>query len=282
MAFNGTKFELLRYGHDEELKTVTNYLTPEANDIIDVKEALRDLGIIMNDKATFTDHINKVCSQVKQKTGWILRTFQCRRTGFLKQMWKSLVQGHIDYCSQLYQPLQSGNLERIEMLQKTFTKKIPEARELNYWQRLNLLKMNSQQRRLERYRIIYTWKILEGLAPNCDIRNIETISERAGRKCSIPKIKSTTRQSVKTLRESSFQVHGPQLFNSLPKHLRNKTKCGVIEFKEDLDKYLTKIPDQPKVGGLIPNTCDMFSMAPSNSLVDHIREFQARNTRNIG
>ena len=147
MAFNGTKFELLRYGHDEELKTVTNYLTPEANDIIDVKEALRDLGIIMNDKATFTDHINKVCSQVKQKTGWILCTFQCRRTGFLKQMWKSLVQGHIDYCSQLYQPLQSGNLERIEMLQKTFTKKIPEARELNYWQRLNLLKMNSQQRR---------------------------------------------------------------------------------------------------------------------------------------
>ena len=125
MAFTGSKFELLRYGHNEELKNLTNYLTPEADDIIDVKDALGDLGIIMNDKATLTDHIDKVCSQVKQKSGWILCTFQCRRTGFLKQMWKSLVQGHIDYCSQLYQPLQSRNRERIEMLQKTFNKRIP-------------------------------------------------------------------------------------------------------------------------------------------------------------
>ena len=188
MAFNGTKFELLRYGYNEELKTLSNYLTPEAENVIDVKDVLRDLGVIMNDKATFSDHIDKVCAQVNQKASWILRTFQCRRTSFLKQMWKSLIQGHVDYCSQLYQPIQSSNLQRIENLQKVYTKRIPEVREKNYWERLKMLKMNSQQRRMERYRIIYTWKILENLAPNCDINIHESLSERAGRKCSIPKI----------------------------------------------------------------------------------------------
>ena len=103
-------------------------------------------------------------------------------------MWKSLVQGHVDYCSQLYQPLQSGSLQRLETLQKTFTKRIPEVRDKNYWDRLKMLKMNSQQRRLERYLIIYTWKILEGYAPNCGITTSYAASERGGRMCSVPKI----------------------------------------------------------------------------------------------
>ena len=282
MTFNGTKFELLRYGYNEDLKNATNYLTPQANDIIEEKETLRDLGVIMNHKATFSDHIDKVCSQVSQKAGWILRTFQCRRTSFMKQMWKSLVQGHVDYCSQLYQPLQSGSLQRLETLQKTFTKRIPEVRDKNYWDRLKMLKMNSQQRRLERYRIIYTWKILEGYAPNCLITTSYAASERGGRMCSVPKIKSQTRHSVKTLRYQSFQVHGPQLFNTLPKYIRNMTKCGVPEFKEALDNFLTKIPDQPKVGGLIPSTCDLFTLSPSNSLVDQIREFQSKRNIYVG
>ena len=69
MTFNGTMFELLRYGYNEDLKNATNYLTPQANDIIEEKETLRDLGVIMNHKANFSDHIDKVCSQVSQKAG---------------------------------------------------------------------------------------------------------------------------------------------------------------------------------------------------------------------
>jgi hypothetical protein len=52
----------------------------------------------------------------RQKSGWILRTFQSSDTQFLKFMWKSLVQGHIDYCSQLYLPHKSSELQQIENL----------------------------------------------------------------------------------------------------------------------------------------------------------------------
>ena len=85
----------------------------------------------------------------------------------------------------------------------------------------------------------------------------------------------------KFLRESKLNEL-PQLFNILPKYLRNMSKCGVLDFKEALDKFLTKIPDQPKVGGLIPSTCDLFTLSPSNSLVDQVREFQSRRNIYVG
>ena len=127
MLFNGKKFELLRYGTNVEIKESTSYLTPGYEDIVEVKENLRDLGVIMSDDGTFSNHINQVCSKVKQKCGWILRTFSNRQTHFLKMMWKTLVQGHVDYCSHLYMPSKLSELQQIENLQIWYTRKIPEV-----------------------------------------------------------------------------------------------------------------------------------------------------------
>ena len=82
--------------------------------------------------------------------------------------------------------------------------------------------MYSQQRRLERYRIIYTWKIIEGLVPNCGINFTE--SERLGRTCEIEKLNTKISQRLHTIKEQSFNINGPMLFNSLPKSLRNTKK----------------------------------------------------------
>ena len=168
------------------------------------------------------------------------------------------MQGHIDYCSQLYFPNQSAELERLEQLQKTFTKKIPEVNQMNYWERLKALKMYSQQRRAERYQVIYTWKVLEGLAPNCGVTTIQ--NERRGRECKIPMLKGS--QGVRSLRDQSFQVRGPRLFNCLPSNIRNTSRVSVLEFKEKLDKFLGLLPDHPKVGDLIPNTQCLKSKHP--------------------
>ena len=66
-----------------------------------------------------------------------------------------------------------------------FFMRIPAIRELNYWEQLQHMKMLSLQRRLERYRIIYTWKTLEGLVPNCGV-SVSHESGRNGRKCQVP------------------------------------------------------------------------------------------------
>ena len=51
---------------------------------------------------------------------------------------------------------------------------------------------------------------------------------------------------------------------------------SVEEFKEKLDKYLELIPDEPNVEGLTPSACDMFTAAPSNSIVDQSRTNKLR------
>ena len=89
-------------------------MSPESENIIERKESLRDLGVVMNENTTFVDHINKVFNSVSQKAGWVLRTFNSRDSQFMKSMWKQLIQ--------LYQPIQSSNLARIEKLMQTFTK----------------------------------------------------------------------------------------------------------------------------------------------------------------
>jgi hypothetical protein len=212
----------------------------------------------MSDTARFDDHIDQVVTKVRRKVGWILRTFYTRRTDILKGLWKVLVQCHIDYCSQLYMPGQSKDMQSIEKLFYDFTSKIPELRGENYWKRLQSLKMLSQERRMERYRILYVWKILEGFAPNCGVE-LAAENLRLGRRCKVPNL------------AQSFQINGIRLFNRLPKHLRNMTR-NLDDFKAELDHFISQIPDQPRIGSLVPEAVCRITARQSNSLLAWIQE----------
>ena len=61
-------------------------------------------------------------------------------------------------------------------------------------------------------------------------------------------------------------MSGPKLWNSLPKNLRNVRNCGLDQFKELLDCFLTKVPDEPKADGLIPGATDVLTGRATNSL----------------
>ena len=164
-------------------------------------------------------------------------------------------------------PIKSTEIGSIEKLQKDFLCRIPAIRELNYWEQLGRMKMLSLQRRLERYRIIYIWKTLEGLAPNCGIQSTSE-EGRLGRKCIVPIINTKARQSVQSKKEQTFQVNGPQLFNSLPTELRNIKNCALEDFKYKLDQWLERVPDEPNVRGLTPGGMDANA---SNSIVHQAR-----------
>ena len=260
LKFNGTKFQIMRYGTNQEIKDDTIYFTDEMNEPIERFEKLKDLGVIMNDEANFKDHLEKTNNKARQKTGWILRTFFCRNTWFMKHMLKTLVMPHIDFCSQLWMPVDAAGVLTLEKIQYDFFKKIPALQGKSYWECLSHMKMISVQRRLERYRILYTWKILENLVPNCGITEIPDSSKsRQGRRLEIFKPRGNAQ--TKKLKDQCFQVNGARLFNCLPSSIRNmsslqqnQSKCTVSldDFKEKLDKYLETIPDQPRIDGLTP------------------------------
>lgn len=141
-----------------------------------------------------------------------------------------------------------------------------EEKEPYYMRNKGVVKMFSQQRRAERYRILYTWKVLEGKVPNCGIQSKS--NDRRGRECLIPLTRGTP--AVQNLRHQSFQMAGPQLFNSLPRTLRDLEKIPIEDFKEKLDLFLATIPDHPKIGDMVPNICNQITAKPSNSLIDVI------------
>ena len=67
MKFNANKFELLRYGKEQEIKSATTYKPYDSN--IDDKEQVRDLGIMTSNTATFTLHIRNIVKNARDKMG---------------------------------------------------------------------------------------------------------------------------------------------------------------------------------------------------------------------
>ena len=73
---------------------------------------------------------------------------------------------------------------------------------------------------------------------------------------------------MQTLKKQTFHVNGPQLFNFLLATVRNMTSCGVDEFKQKLETFLEKLPDEPIVQCLVPGAWTSV-VAACNSSPDH-------------
>ena len=260
MTLNDTKFQLLRHGCSEVQKN-SCYLSPSGTKI-EEKECVKDLGVLMDNDCTFSSHINKVVEKMKEMSGWILRTFKLRSPMLMLTLWKSLVLPHHDYCSQLWSPLSVKSRQDLEMVQRKFLSKIDGMYNFTYWEQLKKLGLYSLERRRERYRVLYTWKILEGIVPNTSSTNGITAQNHArfGRLCHVPFVRRSPYQG---LRNASFNVRAPMLFNCIPREVRDMKNCTKEEFKGKLNAHLKNIPDEPLIPGYVA-----YRRAETNSILD--------------
>ena len=186
-------------------------------------------------------------------------------------LYKALVLPILEYCCQIWSPKKLGLIKRIESVQRHFTAKLSGTADMKYKERLTFLKIYSLERRRDRYAIIYIWKIIQGLVPNLlgkdRIRPVDT-NVRLGRYCVLPNLNHNAPRYVQTLRENSFCVSGPKLFNILDKDLRNFD--GTLEtFKRKLDQFLATVTDIP----VDPNEPQVVT---SNSLIDQVAQGRLR------
>ena len=82
-------------------------------------------------------------------------------------IWKSLVQSKLDYSSQLWSPSDQASISSLESVARHFTGQVQGMENLDYWERLQSLHLYSQERRRERYCIIFLWKVAQGLVQAC-------------------------------------------------------------------------------------------------------------------
>ena len=137
-------------------------------------------------------------------------------------------------------------MDRLEKIQKDFTGLAPSVRNLEYPERLRKMGFSSIQRRYERYRIFYLFKVIKGWVPPCGVQESSGQGDRLGRLVKVPGL---ARSQAWMIREESFLYASAKLFNVLPKKIRNSNANCIKEFKEELDGFLSSISDVPRISG---------------------------------
>ena len=118
------------------------------------------------------------------------------------------------------------------------------------WERLTALKLYSQERRRERYAMIFVWKISQGLVQGYSLPF--TSSGRRGSFLVPRPINTNAPAQIRRATEASLAVKGAKLFNLLPQYIRNMNASNpaeVLLFKNKLDTFLGKVQDQPTIPG---------------------------------
>ena len=257
MELNPDKFELMRFGENNELKEATMYTTPSGGEI-ERKTVLRDLGISFTEEATFDFHIESVVLKGRKMASWVLRVFKSRDPQVMKILLKQMVISNMEYCCPLWSPTERAKIEKIESVQRFFTRHISGMNGPNrpcYSDRLKKLKIYSLERRRERYMILFLFKVLCNLVPNPGFS--WDYNNRTGYRMYISKNNWRAPSRVRKLVKNSPCSKAAVIYNKLPVYLRLKSDDNVDTFKRKLDQLLTAIPDEPDV---------MRRAAKSNSL----------------
>ena len=220
----------------------------------------------MDRKMEFKQQRANVLMKANNKISWVLRTFVSREKSIMRQLWRSMIQPVQDYASLIWAPVDSKtDLQAQEGPLRAFSRRVSGTDNLNYWQRLSLLKLQSIERRMERFRLIYTWKSLSGLVPSLGFTT--WVHPRKGKL--IYEKNSGSVQSIRTKHDKSLYFQGPKLFNSLPKCIR-ELDCTFDTFKIVLDTFLAMLPDRPCLTDYHNGNNDIHGVE-TNSIVHWIR-----------
>ena len=280
MSLNGDKFEHLQVGKNLE-QAKYSYKDPSGKTITE-KNCIKDLGVYLSNNLLWSKQIEEVVAKARVMSGWALRTFSTRDKKTMITIWNSQIRPILDYCSPLWspRPWNYKEIDFLEQTQRTFTRRINDMDDFDYAQRLKALKLYSIQRRHERYKIIYAYKIKEGLVPNIsELHGLQfSFHERRGCRCGIPTFPLHHNKAVRA-RDDSFTLTACNLWNSLPKYIRNISGKSVECFKRKLDKVLEYYPDIPrcsasgrlkdKHGRNSNSLCDLYKDSEIKKLVDN-------------
>ncbi|MEL7196428.1 MAG: reverse transcriptase domain-containing protein [Bacteroidota bacterium] len=251
-VFNGDKFEYVRFGSQEEpwqyKDNIGNPISCQTN--------VKDLGVTITSDLSWSTHIENTVTKCRNMSAWILRTFTKRDITTMRTLWISLLRPLVDYCSPVWSPKPKsyGLIDQLEGILRGFSKHVDGLADLPYCARLKALNLQSIQRRHERYKIIYLYKMKEKLVPclpNDPMQPENSFAlqfhhtRRKGIRCKLPS-PTLHHNGAHLARESSFAQTATNLWNRLPRCITLITGEKVDTFKKKLDKFLDIIPDEPR------------------------------------
>ena len=121
---------------------------------------IRDLGVEISRDMKFHVHINQIVKSATAIANQIHRCFMLKNKTFLTKMFKIFVRPKLEYASQVWNPVYIGDINRLERVQRSFTRKIPGLNKCSYAKRLEILDLPSLELRRIHLDLIFTYKLL--------------------------------------------------------------------------------------------------------------------------
>ena len=122
-----------------------------------------DLGVMRDCDLLYISHINSIVANAHRLCAALLRVFVTRNSNTLKSAYFTYIRPRLDFASQIWSPHTKYLINRIERVQKLFSKRVRGTTGLNYEQRLALLNIDPLDIRRIKTDLITLYKIVHGL-----------------------------------------------------------------------------------------------------------------------
>ena len=158
LHFNYNKCTLLYCGQNNPLSTYTL-----SNHIISAVQSVTDLGILRTLDLSYKEHCNNLISRTNRLSAYILRSFICCNPKFLSRFFVAYIRPLLDYASPIWSPNSVERINRLEGVQRMYTKRIPSIAHLLYNDRLTYLGLQRLEARRLCSDLLFLSKLKIGL-----------------------------------------------------------------------------------------------------------------------
>ncbi|XP_048487187.1 uncharacterized protein LOC125490855 [Plutella xylostella] len=172
----------------------------------------RDLGVTYDSKLLFDQHIDHIVSKASKSLGFIMRAskpFKSMKT--VKLLYCAYVRSHLEYASQIWNPQYDVYINRLEKIQRKFTRyigfkfKIPYTDYEHRCERLHLLPLKLRRTVAD---VIFLFKIIRGYVDCPELLqmvnfHVPTRPSRKFKTLHIPACSTNFRQNFFSLRASN-------------------------------------------------------------------------------
>ena len=208
------------------------------NQPINQIDSVKDLGILFEPNLKFHSHIHNIVSKAKQRASLIHRSFLSRDVVTLKRAFVVYVRPLLEYSAQVWSPSLITLINEIEKVQKIFTERLPGLQNLNYCERLQILKLKSLEHRRLIIDLVTCYNIIHNniIITRKNFFTFSTSTNLRGHpfRLSIPIIKNNTHRSF-------FSVRIIRIWNALPTEIVTAKNINIFKSRLnqlDLSKFL--------------------------------------------
>ena len=123
----------------------------------------KDLGVMIDSKLNFRQHISKKISIANRNLGIIYSTFTHLSQEMFLSLYKAMVRPHLKYASVIWSPLYKKDKITHENTQRRATRLVPSLKGMTYSDRLKHLGLPTLEYRRERADMVEVYKILNNI-----------------------------------------------------------------------------------------------------------------------